>query len=101
MFIREQYDAIDFESVTVNSTATGLSSTKLNARSDNRQVIGVLLSVETAAIRLQWNGTTAGTTSHKLDSGSYLELWGGNNVKRLSFIRSATNAAVRVTYYGA
>jgi hypothetical protein len=100
---RVMYAASGYETITVNSTVTGFTASKI-APSGGNQIIGALVSVETQPIRYTLDGTdpAGGGTGHKLLSGDFLEVWGSQVLADFQVVRdNTTNATLRVTYFKA
>ena len=101
MLIREMYQAVGHESLSVTGTATGFTAAQLSRTGG--QVVGALLTAETAQMRYCVDGTTAtSTVGHLLETGDVLEIWGANNLAKFSVIRTGgTSGTLKVTYFGA
>lgn len=103
MMLSEVYMSAAYESITANTTAVGFTAAKI-ASTNGGQIVGALVSCETAQVRFTLDGTTvnASTSGHLLNSGDIMEVWGGNDLKNFKAIRTgATNGALKVTYYQA
>jgi hypothetical protein len=100
MLFKEMYDANSFESITVNSTATGLTAGNLNPAGGNK-IIAAFITAETAQMRYRIDGTTAlASTGHLLEVGDIIEVYGGNNLSNFSIVRTgSTSGAIKVTYF--
>lgn len=83
------------ESVTVSSTAVGITATV----SDGVLPAAALISVEDASIRFCVDGTTAtASVGHRADPGDLIELIDRSEVTNFSAIRKdGTDATLKVT----
>lgn len=83
----------DNESITVSSTAVGLTESKAVAHAV------AFITVEAAAVRYWITGTPTATAGHNLDPGDVLTLRGTHNLDQVSFIRrNGIDATLRVSY---
>ena len=105
-------EAFDYDDLTINNTASGLTAAKLNPTStqvgrDFGKCRMVIIEVEGADVRytVHTGGTPVGTnqgspTGHLLPNGSILTLANLMQLKNFSVVReTASNATLRVTYY--
>jgi hypothetical protein len=99
--------AYAFETITVSTTALGITSTLLtvtptqNGAGDlKRHAKRALLSIETNSIRIRMDGTdpTAGV-GHLLTAGDYFWVTGEDALRKLRMIRASADASVSVTLY--
>lgn len=85
-----------FETITVGTTAIGLSETTLRRGAQN--ATSCLLSVEDESVRFLYNGgTPTSSVGHVAPAGSSFSLIGGPELVRLRMIRVSSNATVRAT----
>lgn len=83
----------DNESITVSSTAVGLTDSKAQSHAQ------AFISVEAAAVRYWISSTPTATSGHNLDPGDILTIKGTDNLDRVSFIRrDGADATLRVSY---
>lgn len=96
----EQMDAVDYEDVTVSSSAVGLTASKLK-NADNMPRTAVRITFEGAEMRLRHDGgTPTASVGHRVNDGDALVLFGDNNLKNFKAIRSGTvDGTMRITYY--
>lgn len=101
MLLKEMYQAVSHESITVAGTALGFTAANLTRTGG--QVVGALVSAETAQMRYCVDGTTAtSTVGHLLEAGDVIEVFGANNLAKFSAIRTGgTSGTLKVTYFGA
>lgn len=103
----EQLRAYAFESITVNTTAVGCTSSKINqinSDGSRSQALSAYISCETATVRYTIDGTTvnASTNGHALTANQAILLTEPNDIKRFSAVRTgSTNGTLKVTYFGA
>ena len=91
--------AYSHEALTVtNGAAVSLTST-LRAPSNQPSARAIYLTVETAEIRMRYDGTAPTTTTgHAVPSAATMTLYGVSNLSNLRLIASSATATVRVTY---
>ena len=83
----------DVESITVSSTAIGLTDSKAQSHTLT------FISVEAASVRYWINAIPTATAGHNLDPGDVLTIKGTDNLDRILFIRrDASDATLRVSY---
>lgn len=91
-----------YESLTVSSTAVGLTASKYTQTSATLPTISAkfaLITVEDDAIRFRTDGTDPTTTEgHKLAAGDTLLLDCWDDIRRFKAIRVTTDAKIRVSY---
>jgi hypothetical protein len=101
--ISDQAVARDFEKITVSSTTTGPTASKLTKTATGSFAMSaarVLFTVETDSIRIRFDGTNPdATTGHLLTAGSTFTLNGVENISNLKMIRVTTDATVQITYF--
>jgi hypothetical protein len=104
-----QYKEIAHEQLTIDDTATGVSLTSSNwvDRSDRSTVIGALIEIETAEVRVAADSSidvTAGGAegSRKKSIGDSFVVTGSDSMTDFRAIRTgSTSAKGQVTYFGA
>lgn len=83
------FDISAYESITVGSTAVGLTSTAYNYAH---------ATVEADSVRFRVDGTDpTATEGHKLDPGDIVELIGGNAIINFRAFRVSSDATLRVS----
>lgn len=100
-------NAVAFETITVSTTAIGITSTlatetpTVNAPLDiKRGVRAALFSVETNNIRVRFDGTDpTASVGHLVTAGDFLWVEGHDALLRLRMIRASADAAVSVTLF--
>lgn len=96
---------MDYEAITVSSTALGFTATKLlqtdAAFSGFKQARKAFLTLETDQIRFTLDGATTPTSTvgHLLAVGDTLVLNGVEELQRFKAIRVTNDASLKVTYY--
>jgi len=95
----EATSAFAYESVTVADSAIGLTVTTFDP-GDAPCAERALVSVETAQIRYQYDGTDpTSSVGHVAEPGDLIELDGNQNIRNFAAIRTgAVSATLRVTY---
>jgi len=90
--------AFDYESVTVSSTAVGLTASKFNAYAAYE--VKAFMTLEGAQIRWRIDGTNpTSTEGHLLEAGQNLTIEGYKNLSQFKAIRTGTSDGVlKVTY---
>jgi len=94
-FHLEDYDAFDYEAITIGATAVGFSSAKITLAKS------AFLTLETAQIRFRIDGQAdpTSTDGHIMDPGDSLILRSPNDIRNFRAIRTgATDGVLRVTY---
>lgn len=93
-------DAFAFETITVAATAIGPTEATRAGDASISAAQAAYITVETASIRLRYDGTDpTATVGHLVQAGETLRLEGSGNIAALKMIRSGTtSAAVSVTY---
>lgn len=96
------YQPYDFESLTVSSSAIGLTAAKYTSTDPNyplKEAQCVIITTETNSTRYRFDGV-APTTSigHLMTSGSVLVLVGYAAITQFKIIASASDATIMVTY---
>lgn len=89
------------ESITVADTAIGCTTANLTKAVNlfGRELKRVLLTVETAQVRVCWDGTTPTTSvGHLLEAGDALELSFQEAPKFRAIRATASSATVKATY---
>ncbi|MEE9149976.1 MAG: hypothetical protein V3U27_21570 [Candidatus Tectomicrobia bacterium] len=86
--------AIDFESLTISSSAVSITATIIDQHHDD-----ALITVETAAVRFRIDGTApTATVGHVLEVGDILELRGVGEIGKFQAIRrDGSDATLRVS----
>ena len=86
--------AIDFESLTISSTAVAITATIIDQHHDD-----ALITVEAAAVRFRIDGTApTATVGHVLEVGDVLELRGMGEIGKFQAIRrDGADATLRVS----
>ena len=86
--------AIDFESLTVSTSAVSITATIIDQHHDD-----ALITVETAAVRFRIDGTApTATVGHILEVGDVLRLRGMGEISKFQAIRRDGNdATLRVS----
>lgn len=91
--------AYGFETITVSSTAIGLTSTLITP-ANKQAALEVLITCETGNVRFRMDGTDpTSSVGHLLPATSSLTVTGLNNLKRLKFIRVSVDATLQVTFF--
>ena len=92
------YQAFDYESVTVSTTAVGLTASKFNAYAAYE--VKAFMTLENAQIRWRIDGTApTSTEGHLLEAGQNLTIEGYKNLSQFRAIRTGTTDGVlKVTY---
>ena len=92
------YDAIDFESITVSSSAIGPTAAMI-ADDKGQAPYYALFTVETNSVRFRMDGTDpTASVGHKVDAGQNVEIHGKGNVARIKFIAVTADATVMASY---
>lgn len=92
------YDAFDYESILVSSTAIGLTAAKRNP-TDEAAAERVFCTVETESIRYRIDGPNPlATEGHLVTSGQKIELLGSNALRNFKAIAVAGDATLKVTF---
>jgi len=93
------YNAYDYESITVSTSAVGLTGSKY-APSGEEAAKRVFITVESGSIRYRYDGTDpTSSEGHLITEGGYLTITGKSNIEKFKAIRAGTSDAVlRVTY---
>jgi hypothetical protein len=103
MQVTQMFRAVDFETITVNTTAIGFTSTKIDSF-DGGQIVVAFCTVEDAPIRVIFNtGTTvnATTNGHQYSAGDFFNVW-HPNLPQFRMIRSGSaNGKLKVSYFQA
>ena len=88
------------ESITVSTTAVGFTAGTYDPGTGG-VATGVVVTVETAAIRYWTSGTApTATTGHVLEPGDVLELDRSEDIKNFKAIRrDGIDATIRVSYF--
>ena len=92
--------AYDHESIAVADTAVGLTAAKiaLAASRFNLPLKKVVVTVETAPIRVTWDGTTpTSSVGHTLNIGDLIEL-DASDAQKFRAIRVSASGNIRATY---
>ena len=86
--------AIDFESLTISSTAVAITAGNIDQHHDD-----ALITVEVAAVRFRIDGTApTATVGHILEVGDVLELRGMGEIGKFQAIRrDGSDATLRVS----
>jgi len=92
------YQAFDYESVTVSSTAVGLTASKFNSYAAYE--IKAFMTLESAQIRWRIDGTNpTSTEGHLFEVGANLTIDGYKNLSQFKAIRTGTtDGVIKVTY---
>lgn len=91
--------AYDFESLTVSSTAVGLTASKYIPTDSSRRATTALITVEADSIRFRIDGTNpTASVGHLATAGESIALEGYDNIKNFRAIRTTTDATIRVTF---
>jgi hypothetical protein len=92
------YQAFDYESITVSTTAVGLTASKFNSYAAYE--IKAYMTLETAQIRWRLDGTNpTSSEGHLLEVGTNLTVEGYKNLSQFKAIRTGTTDGVlKVTY---
>ena len=86
-------DWAGFESITVSSTALGLTVATASLYTDAK------ITVESDEVRFRLDGVSpTATVGHKLAIGDVLTLRGRRELDKVRFIRTSTDATLRVSY---
>lgn len=96
------YEPYDFDTITVSSTAIGLTSTKYNTTSQAmplREGQYIIITVETNSIRYRIDGPApTSSVGHILTAGSSLILLGSTPIKNFKAIAVSGDGTMMVTY---
>ena len=85
--------AINFETLTVSTTAVAITATIIDQQHDN-----ALITCEAASVRFRLDGTApTATVGHVLDPGDILELRGCELGKFQAIRRDGTDATLQVS----
>jgi len=92
--------ATDYESKTVSTSVVSLTASKLEP-SDAPPVDAVLITVETASIRVRLDGVDpTSTEGHLIAADEALLIRGINALRQFKAIRATTSdATIRISYY--
>lgn len=101
-----EYDIVDFESLTVTSSALkALTATKVQP-TGNKKRRGVVCYVESGQIRFRNDPSATSLTSAEganagpsLSAGSVFTVQGSNNLSNLNMIATSGDSVVKVSYY--
>lgn len=93
-------DAFADEAISVTDTAVGFTAATY-APTDAPGAVKALVTVETAAVRMRIDGSTAtSTVGHLLDPGDSVVIEGTDSIINASFVRdTSTSGAIHVTYF--
>jgi len=93
------FDAGTYESITVSTTSKSLSN---YTDSDGNLAKRVVITIESAQIRIRWDGVEAtGTEGHLNNPFTTIVIVGTDNIKNFRPIRNSTatvDAKIRCTY---
>ena len=97
------YNPYDFESITVSSTAIGLTSSLYNPSTVGTRPLDqaqyVIITSETNDIRYRIDGTDpTASVGHKLVAGSSMVLAGYSAIVKFKSIATGSDATLMVTY---
>lgn len=96
------YEPYTFESITISSSALGLTAGKYNPSDPNqplKEAQCVVITSETDSIRYTFDGTTpTASLGHLMTSGGVLVLVGISAIRNFRGIRTNTDATLMVTY---
>ncbi len=102
-FITDETPAGDFEAITVSSTSVGFTAAKIKINQEGGQykrAVKAFVTVETNPMRVRFDGTAPTTTvGHLLAAGDVMMITGDANVANAHFIATASDGAIKVTYY--
>jgi hypothetical protein len=92
------YQAFDYESITVSTTAVGLTASKFNSYAAYE--IKAFMTLESAQIRWRIDGTNpTSTEGHAFEAGTNLTVEGYKNLSQFKAIKTGTSDGVlKVTY---
>jgi len=93
------HEAYDFETITVSTTAVGLTGAKVQP-SDAAPAKAAYMTVAGADIRYRYDGTDpTASVGHLLKDGNAIRLAGVNNLRNFNAIRdAAVDATLTVTF---
>jgi hypothetical protein len=97
------YEAITVSTVVIQLTAAQYKQQRTNAPDLLKTAKSVLITTETADIRITFDGTApaAGAAGHLILAGSSFTIYGYQNIAALKMIRNAAvDAPIRVSYFG-
>ena len=95
-YVIGKYKPFDFETITVSSTAIGLTASKYNVSPKPKKVF---ITAETNLCRYRMDGTDpTGSVGHLLLPTSSLTLEGTEQFENVKFIRTGSDATLQVTY---
>jgi len=94
-----EFEAFDYESKIVSTTAVGLTGAKISP-SNASPAQAAFITVETASIRFRLDGATpTATEGHLAEAGDALLLYGINTLRSFQAIRATTtDAMIRITF---
>lgn len=96
---QKSQQAFAYEAITVSSTAIGPTLTTIFP-SGKQAASEAFITVETNPVRWRADGTDpTSSEGHLLQAGDSLSIFGTVNLKNLKFIRTGSDATLRVTYY--
>lgn len=102
-YITDQSPAGAFETITVSSTAIGLTSSLLVVPELNglkKRAVRVFFTVESNSIRLRFDGSDpTASVGHLLIDGDHYTIEGEQNLEKLRFIRVGSDATVQATIF--
>lgn len=94
-WVNPERSSVDFEAITVSTTAIGLTAAKSQA------AVAAEITVENGPVRFRTDGTAAtATVGHLLSDGDVLYLDNISDMTSLSMIRDgATDGDISVSYF--
>lgn len=98
--IAGNFEAYDYEAITVSNTAIGLTSTKVDpVLTASRHAANVLITTETNSVRYRYDGNDpTASEGHLLAAGSVITIRNQKAMDDIRFIRVTSDATLRVTY---
>lgn len=95
------YEPYDFDTITVSSSAVGLTASKYNHVPPNvlRDAQYIVITSETNSIRYRIDGTDpTASVGHLMPAGSALVLTGITTIRNFKAIATGSDATLQVTY---
>jgi hypothetical protein len=94
-------ESADFESLTIDGTNNSLTDAKLSPTTGanaGKSAKAIFVSIETADVRVRYDGGDASVDGHLYEAPAELTLSGYNNLKNLRMSAPGLSATAKVTY---